>query len=105
MVIKVQLLIFLQIPFMYFVELYNLFCCFDILIWFHRYTLNEYLIVTTGLIEAACKRTVVSNNKGNANLTNGVHESDSTTSKAQNANGFKSSNGSANGASPNGNGV
>nr|AFK46000.1 unknown [Medicago truncatula] len=59
----------------------------------------------SGLIEAACKRTVVSNNKGNANLTNGVHESDSTTSKAQNANGFKSSNGSANGASPNGNGV
>lgn len=81
------------------IELYNLFCCFDILIWFHRCTLNEYLIVTTtGLIEAACKMTVVSNNKGNANLTNGVHESHSPTSKAQNANGFKSSNGSANGA-------
>lgn len=105
MVIKVQVLIFLRIPFNSFIELYNLFCCFDILIWFHRYTLNEFLIVTTGLIEAACKRTVVSNNKGNANLTNGVHESDSPTSKAQNANGFKSSNGSANGASPNGNGV
>lgn len=68
-------------------------------------TLNECLTITTGLIEAACERTVVLKSKGNANLTNGVLEVHSPTSKSQNGNGFISSNGSLNGVCPNGNGV
>lgn len=59
-------------------------------------TLNESLFVT-GLIAAACERTVepaTKRLKGNSPM-----------SKAQNGNGFKSSAGSLNGVQPNGNGV
>jgi hypothetical protein len=69
---------------------------FYILIWFHQCD-----TVTTGLIEAACERTVVSKSKENANLTNGIHEPHSPTLKAQNGNGLKSSNGSLNVVCPN----
>lgn len=59
-------------------------------------TLNESLFVT-GLIAAACERTVepaTKRLKGNLPM-----------SKAQNGNGFKSSAGTINGVQPNGNGV
>ncbi|CAI8607026.1 unnamed protein product [Vicia faba] len=59
----------------------------------------------SGLIEAACERRLLSKSKGNANSANGIHEPHSPASKAQNGKGLKSSNGSLNGSSPNGNGI
>lgn len=58
---------------------------------------NECLIVT-GLISAACERTVVPASKGYGKLTNGIHPPMLKAAAAHNGNnGFKSSNSSLNG--------
>ncbi|XP_057453329.1 uncharacterized protein LOC130745195 [Lotus japonicus] len=59
----------------------------------------------SGLIAAACERTVLPVSNGHAKLTpNGVLNGHSPTQKEHNGNGFKSSNGSSNGVYANGNG-
>ncbi|KAJ1442454.1 P-loop containing nucleoside triphosphate hydrolase [Sesbania bispinosa] len=59
----------------------------------------------SGLIAAACERTIVAASNGHGKLTNGILNGHSPMPKAHNVNVFQSSNGSLNAVHTNGNGV